>query len=723
MRVRAVLFMIMTASLLLAERADSRKDKFNDPAPDFTLRILPIISRVGCNSGQCHGAAGGQGGFGLSLRGYDAAADYDTIVHERGGRRVDVANPENSLILRKPSKQLAHRGGLKLPEDGAFFAEVKKWIENGARPGSRAAPVELLASPAERLGAAGEKYKLSVNVTLADGAKLDVTDTVLFSSNDESIARVDKEGNVEITGSGETAILIKYLNLVTAARVGAKFGCDISNYIFRGNGPGGFAAEMIHKLEPMSLAPAPTLDDEDRGIFYRRVYLDITGTLPDVEDARLYLKHPNPDKYKFFEEIVTSKETITRWTRWLADLLRVREETMGVDGARRAQEYLRSQLEARRPLDEIIREAITAKGEPWAKGPAALALATDGPAAQMEFVTKTFMGARMQCAQCHQHPFDRWSREDYFGLAAFFARVRRDNGKIILSDSGDFTDPKTGKPARPRFPADPGSQNAAYPEIPAGVDRREIFCDWLFDIQDRRFDRVIVNRIWKELYGVGIVDPVDDFRAGNPPSNPKLLDALVQSFREVNRDIFKFIFSLELYNRTAVDPKPGAERDFRYYSHAYIRPLSGPILLDAVAKACGYSLKIGDRGNVRSAQEIPDEDGGNVSLRALGRCPRDGSVDPSIVAPPSLTTALHWIHGPFAKEMIDAPGGRVEKIVISKMSADDAIDELFLATLTRFPTDAERAKARGALGADMTNESVGDLLWALMATSEFVTNH
>lgn len=723
MRSRAAALFLAFASALAAGGANFSNEDLNinesaasAPAPlDFQRQILPILTKVGCNSGQCHGAAGGQGGFSLSLRGYDAEADYDSIVRERAGRRVDFTNPEHSLILRKPSKHLPHRGGKKLPDDSKYYEEVRRWIEAGApfdRDPARAA-VLLEVSPAESISVITPRFPLTVTVKLADGTALNVTDTVLFTSGDESVARVNPDGIVEVVGSGETAILVKFLNLVTAARVGAPFGCDVSEMNYRG--------ASGKKLMTMRLLASPTLvDGGERLVKYRRAYLNIAGVLPDVGDARRLHNGDIPD---FYDELLKSPAVIVRWTRWLADLLRVREESMGRDGARRAQEYLKLKLESKTPLDQIVREIITSKGTPWEKGPAAFSLATEGPAAQMEFVTKTFMGARFQCAQCHQHPFDRWSREDYFGLAAFFSRVRRENGKVVLTDSGDFTDPKSGKPARPRFPAEAGSVNATYPEIPPGVDRREIFCNWLLDKDRKQFDRVIVNRIWKELYGVGIVDPVDDFRAGNPPSNPQLLDELVKDFESQGRDLMSFVIRCEVYNNSSADPMPGTERDFRYYSHAYIKPLSGPVLLDAVAKACGYTLKFGDRERYKNAQEIPDEDGGNVSIRSLGRCPRDGSADPSVVPPPSLATALHWINGPFAKEMIDAPGGRVEKIVNSKCSIDEATDELFLATLTRFPNDDERVKAKKSLGSKLTKENVGDLLWALLATSEFATNH
>lgn len=724
---RTISFVVLAGSLAAAARwggADAGVGSLQKtPAPDFTTRILPILTRVGCNSGNCHGAAGGQGGFSLSLRGYDAAADYDAIVRERAGRRVDLSIPEHSLILRKPSREFPHRGGRKLPVDSKYYEEVRAWIAAGAPwdASPAKAPVALAAEPADWMGKSGEKQQLKVILTLADRTTRDVSDVVLFTSNDESVARVSVDGEVEIAGSGETAIFIKFPGLVAAARVGAKYHeIPLTSRPNFAPSPDGRIAQ---KLWEMGLPSAPPCDD---ATFLRRASLDLAGVLPTPEKARAFIKDTNPAKREMLvDELLDSPGAVTRWTRWLADLCRLREETMGVDGARRLQDYLHSQIAARTPLDKVVRELVTAVGEPWSEGPAAFALATEFPSAQMEFITKTFAGTRLQCAQCHQHPFDRWSREDYYGLAAFFSRVRRENGKIILADSGEFTDPKSGQYARPRLPGLTGGDAAVFPTLQKDGDRRAVFCDWLLDRESMRFDRMMVNRVWKELTGVGIIDPVDDVRDANPPSNPELLNSLSLQFRDGGRDLFQFIRSVAKndYYGASTMPPAGAERDKRYYSHATLRAMPGPMLLDAVSAATGSVLSLGARGKLQNAQALPDEDGSNYSIRALGRCPRDGSADPSVPQAPTVAGALHWLHGSPASELLSPPNGRVSLILQNNSSVDEAIDELFLSTLTRFPREDERVKAAALFDGKMTKEGLEDLLWALMATTEFATIH
>lgn len=483
----------------------------NHNIPDFTLRVLPILTRAGCNSGQCHGAAGGQAGFSLSLRGYDPEADYDTIARERGARRIDITDADRSLLLKKPSLQIAHRGGRKLAADSGHFDEVRAWIAGGApnRNIYDPAPRQLVVEPAATAGRAGDKLQLTTSIQLSDGTARPVTDVTLFSSNNDSVARVDASGMVEIVGPGETAILVKFLGFVTAARIAAPFAEPyasesktlVSNPLDRA---------VDSKLALMGLHASPPCDDTT---FLRRASLDLAGTIPTAADVRAFAIDANPNKRAdVVKKLIYSKDAVSRWTRWFADLARVRSEAMAPGGAQQLNIYIRSKIEKQTPLDELVQSLITSAGDPEAPGAAAFALATDSPSSQMEFVTRTFWGVRLACAQCHQHPFDRWSREDYFGIAAFFSRVRRDNGKIVLSSFGEFNDPKTGKPAKPRIPSVLGQSDATFPEIKQNDDRRAAFASWLLAKDSARFDRVIVNRLWRELTGRGLVEPVDDLR-------------------------------------------------------------------------------------------------------------------------------------------------------------------------------------------------------------------
>jgi hypothetical protein len=711
-RILAVVMGLTAAAAAAADGGGRAPGPAIDATGDFELRVLPTLTKIGCNSGQCHGAAGGQGGFALSLRGYDADADYDALVRERRGRRVDLDEPGNSLVLRKPSMQVPHRGGRKLPQDGAAFAEVLAWIRAGA-PRSTAG-IQLVgidADPGVRLGKPGEDFALTVRGVAFSGQLLDVTDLAVLSSNDESVARVKPDGRIEIVGPGETAILVRYGNFVASADVGAPFGAP------RAPKPGGGIDGLVEgKLADMGLDASPPCDD---AAFVRRATLDLTGRVPSPDEVRAFLADAALDKRaKLADRLAASEAAVSRWTRFLAELCRVRQESMGVVPSRSLHAFLRGGIAARQPLDEIVRALVTSTGDFGSATGAAFNLATPGPMEQMEFVTRTFLGYRFQCAQCHQHPFDRWSRQDYFGAAAFFARARRDQGRVVLSAFGDFNDPKTGAVAAPKFP---GGDLAAVPD---GADRRAVFSDWLLDTKARRFDRAIVNRLWRELLGRGLVEPVDDLRDSNPPTNPALLDFLAGEFVAGKRDLRAMAASIvktDVYARS-VKPMTGAERDDRYFSHALVRPLAAPVLVDSLLAVTGADLDAPQFRDVKRASDLPDDDGGAYPLRAFGRCPRDGSIDPAAAPPATLAMALHWIHGPPATTWLAAPEGPVERIVKGNLSLDARIDEIFLVALARTPSDAERAAARAALGGG-DRASVEDLLWALLATAEFSTNH
>ncbi len=713
---------LLAPALAVSGASDGRDPDPAPTVPDFELEIVPLLTKAGCNSGQCHGAAGGQAGFALSLRGYDASADYDAIVRDRGGRRIDWVEADRSLLLRKPSLRMKHRGGRKLPVDGPGYDVVRRWVDAGAPrttapggdPAARAV-LGLVVDPPRTLGRLEDRVPLRVHARLASGERVDVTGSVLYSSNDESVARVDEGGVVTLVGPGETAILVRFPSAVASARVGVPFGPARPP---RQPPPASRLDAIVEaKLAEMGIPVSPACDDAS---FVRRAWLDLAGRLPDLDAARAWSEPGSArDRGRLVLEILGTEAAAAHWTRWLADLCRVRAESMGENGARRLQAFLRDAIEQRRPLDEVVRELLTAQGRPGADGAAAYFLATPGPLQQMEMVTQTFQGMQLQCAQCHQHPFDRWSRDDYFGAASFFARVRRDGGRIVLADFGEFTDPRTGGDATARIP---GSDPVEFEE---GVDRRDVFARWLLDPDRLQFDRAIVNRLWKALFGRAIVEPVDDLRDGNPPSNPELLEWLAVRFRDGGRDLFALlreIASSEAYGRS-VEPVAGNERDEKYGSRALVRPVAAPVLADALADVLGARIPFPDEPAVRRASEIADDDAGSFTLRALGRCPRDGSQDPATVPAPSVPSALHFVHGPIAGEWLSAGEGRVARIAARGVSDDAAVEELFLAALARRPTSDERKRAVESLQGPDRRARLEDLLWALIATTEFAMNH
>ncbi|HKE00230.1 MAG TPA: DUF1549 domain-containing protein [Planctomycetota bacterium] len=708
-------------ALAFADDATSRvaAPAAGEGVPDFATEVLPILTRIGCNSGQCHGAAGGQNGFALSLRGYDPIADYDAIARERAGRRIDVVDAERSLLLRKPSMKIKHKGGRKLPEGSESYETIHRWIAAGAPgpgPGQRTL-VALEPQPKSASAKPGQELSIRVTARFSDGTSRDVTDLALFSSNDDGVARAETGGLVHVDAAGEAAVLVRFLNGIAAVRVSVPFAEPRAFDAAAEASRSAIDRLVDAKLAAMGIPPSPAADD---GAFLRRVSLDLCGKLPTPDETRAYVADRAPEKRSAaVRRLLASPAAVAHWSRWLGDLLRVRDETMTAPGATSLDAFVRASLAARKPMDALVRELLVSQGDPAAPGPAAFSLATPGPKEQMEFVTRTFLGVRLQCAQCHQHPFDRWSRADYFGAASFFSRVRREDGKVRVVDFGELTDPRTGGDAKPALP---GGEAVSL----AGVaDRRSVFADWLLEPETLRFDRSLANRVWKQLFGRGLVEPADDLREGNPPSNPELLELLARSFRDGGRDLFRLVelcASSDAYARSP-EPVAGNERDERYASHALARPLPAAVLLDAIADATGATPSFPQAPMTKRAAELADDDGGSTALRVFGRCPRDGSTDPAAIAPPGVPAALHLLHGPPASSWLSAPGGRVASLRKRALPAHEAVEELFLATLARRPSTDEAAAARDQIGARPTAEALEDVLWALVASTEFSFNH
>lgn len=686
--------------------------------PDFATEVLPLMTRIGCNSGGCHGASGGQAGFALSLRGHDPVADYDAIARDRGGRRVDLADSARSLLLRKPSMQVPHKGGRKLPRGGERYEIVHRWIEAGAPPStSGRAVVRLDVEPAARPSKPGDEFALKAIAAFDDGSRRDVTSLALFSSGVESVAAVTPEGKVAVAGPGETAVLVRFLNQVASARVTVPFGEPYAPADRAGISKIDRLIEA--KCAAMGIPISPPADD---ATFLRRVALDLIGRLPSVEETRAFFADGAPGRReRAIDRWLRSKELAVHWARWLADLARVRKETMTEAGAASLQSLLRQSIEQRRPVVGIVRKLILGEGDPALDGAAAFPLATLGPKEQMEHVTRSFLGIRLACAQCHPHPFDRWTRDDYYGAASFFARVRveESNSTVVLENFGELTDPRTGGDARAKLPG------GKAVDVSALADRREAFADWMLDREGMRVHRAMANRLWKQLFGRGIVEPVDDLRDANPASNPELLDAVATILREAPGDLVAFLAVVvrsEAYARSC-ETVAGNEHDLRYFSHAIPRPLSAAVALDAIADATGASLEFPDDPRAKRAVEVTDEDGGSYSLKALGTCPRDGSRDPATIPPPSVPAALHLLHGPPSAEWLLGGKGRIASMLERKLSTDDAVREMFLATLCRAPSAAEMERARAEVGPVPTRMSLGNVLWALLATTEFAFNH
>lgn len=471
-------------------------------APAFRTAILPVLTRAGCNAGACHGAASGQGGFRLSLFGYDPAADFERITREFGGRRTDLSRPDESLLLRKASDTgVDHEGGRKLGPNSKGYALLREWIAAGAPEGPPDLAVSGIAvEPADLLleqGAAPRQLRVMAKIT--DGSSREVSDLALYTSNDDAVVEVSKNGTLTVTGRGLTSIMVRYSGQVAAVRVAVPLGGDrMADGAFPA---ANFIDEHIRdELVRLRISPAPLCDDAE---FLRRAFLDLAGRLPDEATVRAFLKTPaTPDKrLHLIGELLASEAFVDFWTMKFADLLLLGGKGPAADAWHR---WLREQVAANAPLNRMARALVTAEGDPAWNGPAGFMLLAADPRDLSEHVSRIFLGTQIGCARCHAHPSDRWTQDDFHRFAAFFARLSREGGVVRMSDHGEVDDPKTGRPLAPK-PL--GSMAAASPE---NVDRRLALADWMTDAANPFFARTLVNRVWKHLFGRGLVEPVDD---------------------------------------------------------------------------------------------------------------------------------------------------------------------------------------------------------------------
>lgn len=699
-----------SAILLLSHLAGVAAEE----VPAFRTDILPILTRAGCNAGACHGAASGQGGFRLSLFGYDPEADFERVTREFGGRRIDLARPEDSLLLRKASEtDVDHEGGRKLGSGSRNFALLRNWIAAGAPAGPPDLQVTGIAvePPDLLLETPGESRPLRVTATLSDGSSRDVSDLALYTSNDDAVAEVTKSGTLTLSGRGLTSIMVRYGGQVAALRVAVPL-----------DGPGprdgefpsaNFIDDAIRAgFVRLRVTPAPLSDDAE---FLRRAYLELAGRLPGEAATRAFLTEPDaPDRRaRVIDGLLASDGFVDFWTLKLADLLLLNGQG---PAAKTWHAWLREQVAANAPFDRIARELVTASGEPARNGPAGFMLLASDPRDLSEHVGRIFLGAQIGCARCHAHPSDRWTQDDYHRFAAFFARVTRDGGVVRAGDRGEVDDPKTGRPLAPRALGGPAIV------IPEGADRRLALADWMTDPANPFFARTVVNRVWKHLLGRGLVEPVDDLRPTNPASHPELLDALAADFTAHGHDLRRLI-RLVVTSRTwqlasrggSAEPAAG-----RLFARALLKDLPAPVFADAVAQVTGVADHFAGYPAGTRAVQLVSPATPSAALDVLGRCDRKRSCDASSVTGGGLAQALHLINGSTINDKL----GRGLAAELPALANRELVETLYLRAFSRFPTAAEIAAWDPALpSGDGRADAVADLLWALLNSREFAVNH
>ena len=687
---------------------------------DFPTRVLPVLTKAGCNGGACHGAATGQGGFKLSLLGYDPEEDYLRITREHRGRRIDLEAPEDSLLLRKPLRLLPHRGGRRFPAGSPAHQTIRAWIAAGAPYGPhdlRVARVEVVP-PEVLLAAPGATASLRVTATLSDGTREEVTPLALHTSNDDGIAEVDADGKVTARAPGLTSIMVRYGGEVAAARIAVPFAAA-GSIDWTAFAPRCFIDQaVLDELRRLRLPPSPLADDAE---FLRRVSLDLAGRLPAADEARAFVAEPpsSEKRERAIDRLLESEAFTDLWTLRLAEVLLVGGRRASGPAAGAYHRWLRDQVAHRAPLDRMAREILTATGDAREVGPAGFYLLASDPRDLAEHASRMFLGTQIACARCHSHPAARWTRDDYHAFAAYFARVERDGDLVRAGSQGEVEDPRTGLPVAPR-PLGPPAVGAPEP----GADRRVALAAWVTSPANPLFARALVNRVWKLLLGHGLVEPADDLRETNPPSIPALLDALARDFTASGHDLRRLVRTIALSRTYQLTCRATEQNrlDERLFSHASAKPLAGEVLLDALSQASGVAEPFPGFPAGTRAVELPGAGVPSRALDILGRCSRERSCESAARAAGGIAQALDLINGSTINAKLG--GGVVAAIAEKKLTDREAVAELYLRCLGRFPDDEERAQWEPLLArATDRGEALEDLLWAILNSREFAFNH
>lgn len=687
--------------------------------PDFATRVQPRLVKAGCFSGACHGAGSGQNGFKLSLLGYDAEADYRAIVYQFRGRRVNLVRPEDSLLLKKATFELAHGGGKRFPADSETYRTALEWLRGGApyeSAGRRRITALKITPAASSAARKGERVALRLTAAFSDGSQDDATAYALYWSNDDAIAKVDETGIATVNGAGETAVTARYMGLFATARVGLPFAGDPGQIERATPTAASFIDRRInHNLRRLRLLPSPQCTDSE---FLRRAHLDILGTLPTVEEARAFLESREPDKRRsMVTALLERPEYADYWSLWLLDLFRLQSKNIGERHVPLFAGWLKDQLRADASFAQIARAMLTSTGDAVRTPALNFLRANDNPKLLGELATESLMGSRSRCAQCHDHPFDSWTQTQYHQFVSFFVRVNRTEDGIKLADHGEIEHPKTGKRVEPGFP---DGKRAVI----GGEDRRPALADWLVEPGNRYFARSIANRVWARLMGRGLIEPVDDLSASNAPTNPELLADLADFFQRGYslKSLIREIANSAAYQRSA-QANPVNAPDDRFYSRALAAPLGAYALADAISQATGVPEPFGKLPLGVRAIQVADSNVESYLLDVCGRCPREASCDLPNAGAGGVRQMLHFMNGPAIQAKIAAAGGRLDRLRSQKAAPEAMVEEFYLAALSRPPSGPENDYwlSRIAAGKD-PGAAMEDLIWGLLNSRAFVFN-
>ena len=698
------------------------------PDLSFVRDIVPLMTRGGCAGSNCHGSVRGKNGFKLSLFGFEPEADYQAITVANEGRRVDLEAPESSLLLLKPTFSIPHGGGVRFEVGSHDYSLLLEWLKQRTPYEEEQSPTiaSLEVFPEERiLVGENSRQQLVVTASYSDGSREDATRKVQYSTGNDAVVDIEDGGGLVAAGPGETAVMVRMLGKAVAVRVAVVADPPMTDYpeLPRHN----FIDELaFSKLQNLNIIPSRLSSDEE---FLRRVYLDTVAVLPTVDEAKEFLASSDSNKRaEVIDRLLERPEFNDVWAMNFNQVFRVRGGSMA-QGIRRGHRWIRESLARRTPYDQMVRQMVTGQGTLYWDGVAkfyAIGSQNEPPETFAVNVSQTLLGVRLECAKCHNHPFERWSQDDFYGFSAFFTRLRQkevytaNEMTIFLKPEGEVLHPKTKKPVAPKFLDGP------VVEVAPGDDVRAQLAEWITDRENPWFAHALVNRVWKHYTGRGFVEPVDDFRVTNPPSNPELLDVLADYFVEHEfriRELVRAILNSRTYQLSS-DSNETNRGDIINYSRYYIKRLDAEQLADAVGQATGVPENYEGYPAGTRAMEIP-EGSPSYFLRVLGRSEageeireRDLQID--------LAQALHLINGNTIHDKVKAEEGLLEKWLLDGTISDgELLRRVYLSTLSRFPKAEEASYVERLLASNgaKRREVFEDIYWSIFNSNEFFFNH
>ena len=701
------------------------KDAIKDRPISFKLDVMPIFLRNGCNQGGCHGAARGKDGFRLSLFGFDPDGDHYRLTRELNGRRINLAIPEESLLVEKSIGKVPHTGGQKFAVGEQYYNDLVRWVDAGGPqdPAGIATPVSVDLFPKTALlDGKGSTQQLIVRAKYSDGSERDVTSLALFLSSNDSSGKVSPSGLVTAGDRGEAFVMARFSTFT----VGVPFIVlpkDLK-FSFPPTPEKNYIDTLVNaKLKNLRIAPSATCSDE---VFLRRIFIDLTGMLPSVEEYKTFMANKSADKREqLVKDLMERKEFSELWVLKWAELLQIRSSNqVSYKATLLYYNWLQDRIARNVPLNQWVQELLGANGGTF-NNPVTNYYQNETDILKVtENVAQVFMGMRIQCAQCHNHPFDRWTMDDYYGFAAFFTQIGRkrtdDPRELVVfnSGSGEINHPVGGRRMAPKY------LGGEVPDV-VGKDRRALMAEWLASPKNPYFATNLSNMVWTHFFGLGIINEVDDVRVSNPPSNSELLEELGKKFTEYNYDFKRLVKDIVLSNSYQLSTQTNSsnESDTKNFSHSSIRRIKAETFLDCISQVTETKNKFPGLPLGARAVQIADGQVSNYFLTTFGRATRESVCSCEVKLDPTLSQSLHLLNGDATTQRI-TQGNLIGKLLKEKKTPEEILDEIYIRCLSRMPSADEKTKVLALVNAEKDKKQVlEDAFWAVLNTREYMFNH